>query len=89
MHDSTSPSFERAAVRWIIRFAGRCPVVGLGEVQAAVEALPPRDAVATWTALLRRPGHDRSCDVSRQFAEKAPAACVPWHCQRLSATAVR
>jgi hypothetical protein len=60
MEELDDPHFERAAVRWISRFAGECGGVGLGELQAALEAidaLPAPDATATLAALLKRHGH--------------------------------
>jgi hypothetical protein len=53
------PAFESGAVRWISRFAGECPGIGLGELLAALEALnglPAPDAQDTLKALLRRHG---------------------------------
>jgi hypothetical protein len=60
MEELDDPRFEPAAVRWISRFAGECGGVGLGELQAvleAIDALPAPDATATLAALLRRHGH--------------------------------
>ncbi len=59
MEELEDPRFERAAVRWISRFAGECPGVGLGELLAALEALdglPAPVAHATLSALLKRHG---------------------------------
>jgi hypothetical protein len=59
MEELDDTQFERAAVRWISRFAGECPCVGLGELLAALEALdglPARDAYTTLRALLTRHG---------------------------------
>src|SRR3954464_9408708 len=60
MEELDDPHFERAAVRWISRFAGECGAVGLGELQAALEAIdapPAPAATATTAALLTRHGH--------------------------------
>jgi hypothetical protein len=57
MVEADDPAFERAAVRWLARFAGECGGVTLGEAQAALEALealPAPDAHATLAALLKR-----------------------------------
>jgi hypothetical protein len=57
MLDVDDPAFEPAAVRWVVRFAGECQGVTLGELLAALEALdglPAADARATLTALIRR-----------------------------------
>jgi hypothetical protein len=60
MDELEDPRFERAAVRFVSRFAGECGGVGLGELQALLEALdglPAPDAHATLVALLKRHGH--------------------------------
>jgi hypothetical protein len=60
MIEVDDPSFESGAVRWISRFAGECPGVGLGELLAALEPLnelPAPDAQTTLKALLTRHGH--------------------------------
>ncbi|WP_028060989.1 hypothetical protein [Candidatus Solirubrobacter pratensis] len=57
------PQFERAAVRWISRFAVECGGVLLCELHAAlkaVDALPAPDAIAMLGALLKRRGAARS-----------------------------
>jgi hypothetical protein len=59
MLELDDPAFEAAAVRWIARLTSECPGLGLGEVQAALEALdslPAEDASATLAALLKRHG---------------------------------
>jgi hypothetical protein len=62
MDELEDPRFERAAVRFVSRFAAECGGVGLGDVQAALQALdalPAPDAHATLVALLKRHANDR------------------------------
>ena len=57
MEELEDPSFERAAVRWVARFAGECGDAGLADLRAAVDALdglPGDGARAVLAALLTR-----------------------------------
>jgi hypothetical protein len=57
MEDLEDPAFERAAVRWVARFASECADAGLADLSAAVDALdglPAHGARAVLAALLTR-----------------------------------
>jgi hypothetical protein len=57
MEELEHPAFERAAVRWVARFAAECPHARLADLRAAVDAvdaLPDDGARAALAALLTR-----------------------------------
>jgi hypothetical protein len=39
MNEMDDPAFERAAVRWVARFAGECLDASLADLRAAVDAV--------------------------------------------------
>src|SRR4051812_2560139 len=54
MDELEDAAFERAAVRWVARFAAECPNAGLADMRAAVDAV-------TRCRAMRRTPHSRSC----------------------------